>query len=474
MAKSEERICIIGGGPAGISAAMYLEKKGYQNYVIYEKLNRVGGKCFSPRIKVKYNGVEEERSFELGAIMSVINYHCVFEMEEFGGYYHLGSDCKENEAKLIAEYRKSNGEIYNPYDKNAIMPFVQKLFGLLQTKYIGYDCYGHVGIAKGEYCGLSKGIEGKFGATKENSFPNYIKGKNPNLKDLALPFSEFCKLNGVEEVQKIWIPPFTSYGYGFFDEIPAAYVLKYLDANCICQFIKRDLWSYPEGTQQIYEYVNKKLKHPALLETEVVKVERPEGKVLVTIKGKDGNQKIEEFDKLIITTPLDYFGNYADASKEEKELFSKITHKKYYDYIGTFDEGKSPNISGYIPENMVPERLGHAMVYYNRWQNLDGNCPATVYSLANHAGSQDIDFDVAMKIMDEDMKQFGFPIKEKVYKQEFYYFPHVSSKDYSEGWYDRLEELQGKRNTFYAGEILSFGDMEDTCAVSKDIIERFF
>jgi len=31
MPKHSERICIIGGGPAGISAAMYLEKKGYVN-----------------------------------------------------------------------------------------------------------------------------------------------------------------------------------------------------------------------------------------------------------------------------------------------------------------------------------------------------------------------------------------------------------------------------------------------------------
>ena len=32
-----ERICIIGGGPAGLSAAMYLEQKGYKNYTVMEK-----------------------------------------------------------------------------------------------------------------------------------------------------------------------------------------------------------------------------------------------------------------------------------------------------------------------------------------------------------------------------------------------------------------------------------------------------
>ena len=60
MDKLDQRICIIGGGPAGTSAAMYLEKKGYDNYVIYEKTDRVGGKAFSPLMKVKTKDGEWE------------------------------------------------------------------------------------------------------------------------------------------------------------------------------------------------------------------------------------------------------------------------------------------------------------------------------------------------------------------------------------------------------------------------------
>ncbi len=377
MPNNKDRVCIIGGGPSGLACAMYLEKKGYTNYTIYEKLNKVGGKCWSPKLKVSHNGVEEEKTFETGAIMGAITYHAVHEMEEFGGYYHKGPDFKEGEPNMRREFRKLDGKVDYQLDPKKEFSF-KKLNGLLklkkqmkqlnkimQTKYVGYDCYGHIGVAKGEYYGISKGVEGYCGATKENSFPNYIKGSNPNLKDLALPFSEFCKLNGVEDVQRIWIAPFTSFGYGFFDEIPAALVMKYLDVTTALEFVNMKLWTWQDGTQKIYESVNDKLQHPAILETEVVKVERPEGKVLVTIKGKDGKLVTNEFDKLIVTTPLDYFKDYADATKEEKELFSKIIHERYINYIATFEPGKSPIISGYLLENMVPERLGHAMVYYN-------------------------------------------------------------------------------------------------------------
>lgn len=60
------KICIIGGGPAGLSAAVHLEKKGYDNYTILERENWVGGKCHSPH--------HDGKRFEMGAIMGCPTY----------------------------------------------------------------------------------------------------------------------------------------------------------------------------------------------------------------------------------------------------------------------------------------------------------------------------------------------------------------------------------------------------------------
>ena len=125
-------------------------------------------------------------------------------------------------------------------------------------------------------------------------------------------------------------------------------------------------------------------------------------------------------------------------------------------------------------DNMTPETRGHTMVYYHRWTDLETNCPCTVYALRNHLGDESVPYDYTIKTMVEDVESYGFPIKERLYEQETYYCPHVSPKDFADGWYDKLDAIQGTKNTFYAGEILSFGDMEDTCASSKDIVGRFF
>ena len=470
MKNLNERICIIGGGPAGISAAMYLQKKGYTNYEVYEKLNKVGGKSYSPKLEV--NG--EKRSYETGAIMGAITYHAVHEVEEFGGTTHADGP------NMRRMYRDSSGKEIFPFDikKNfsikktlgllKLKKQMKKLVQIMETKYKGYDCYGHRGVAQGKYSGLDKSV---------NNALNLIEGENPNLKDLAMPFDQFCKLNGVEEVMRIWIGPYTSFGYGYFDEIPAAYVMKYLDTTTAIEFVNMRLWTWKDGTQSIYINANKRLLHPVHLNTEVVKVVRPaegeEGKIQVTLRDKDG-ERVEEFDKLIVTTPLDYFAKYADAREEEKELFSKIIHEKYVDFIARFDKDAGPTISGYIFDNMTYDRLGHAMVYYHRWEDLKGNCPSVVYALRNHLGSEDVSYEYTIDTMMKDMELCGYPVKERLFEQETYYCPHVCSADYADGWYDKLEAMQGKQNTYYAGEILGFGDMEDTCAASKDIITRFF
>ena len=47
-------------------------------------------------------------------------------------------------------------------------------------------------------------------------------------------------------------------------------------------------------------------------------------------------------------------------------------------------------------------------------------------------------------------------------------------KDYAEGWYDQVEAMQGENNTYYAGEVMCFGNMEETAEYAKELTARFF
>ena len=459
MDNKDQRICIIGGGPAGTSAAMYLEKNGYDNYVIYEKTDRVGGKAFSPLMKCKRaDGTWEDKTIEMGAVMGCDTYFAVAECEEFGGTTHKdgppmgrrfmntdGTPQKSSKLALLKKFMK-----------------MKKLNKILNKKYYGYDVTGHRGVAQGRYEGQCPSPEMKL---------KHIEGENPNLKDLAMPFSEFLKKNKCEDATLVWKGPFTSFGYGYFDEIPAAYVLKYLDAFTVQQFLSTGkLWTWKDGTQSIWEGVNSKLKHPANLNSEVTHIERTDDKVYVTVNGK-----VEEFDKLIICTPLELFLNYGDPTDEEKELFSKIQHKEYFTMAVRTAEGNTPDISYYFFENMTNETRGHLMVFYHRWpQEQITEQPLVTFTLRNHEGMEDVPFEAARDTTLADMEKCGLPVDKTERIDDWYYFPHVSSKDYADGWYDKVEAMQGNKNTFYAGEVMSFGDMEETAEYSRDLIGRFF
>ena len=446
------KICIIGAGPAGLSAGMYLEKKGYRNYTILEARDHVGGKCSSP----EYNG----RRYEMGAIMGVPNYYAVNDVEEFCGFTHDGPS-------LIRKYKDMNGNEIDPFNpkKNvtriphllALKKQVKKLGELLETKYKGYDLNGHRGVAEGRYDGFA-----------QTPARERVSGENENLKDLALPFSRFCRLNGIEDVQEIWVGPYTSFGYGYFDDIPAAYVLKYLDFKTAMNFFKLNLTTWKDGTQSIWERLDAKLTNHARLNSHITSVERKDGKVYVTVNGET-----EEYDRLIVTSPLQYFPDYADARDDEKEYFSKIDYERYNVMAFLTKPEDHPDISYYIFENMQPERYGHLMVYYRRWRD-DINQPITTYALRNRPGHPEIPYDNCKATVLHDLEVMHNPADEVIREEDWYYFPHIYSDDYAAGWYDKVEAMQGKYNTYYAGEIMSFGDMDETAEYSRELVERFF
>ena len=52
--KSNERVCIVGAGPAGLHMALSLKDKGYQKIRIFEKTGRHGGKSYDTMIDGLY------------------------------------------------------------------------------------------------------------------------------------------------------------------------------------------------------------------------------------------------------------------------------------------------------------------------------------------------------------------------------------------------------------------------------------
>jgi protoporphyrinogen oxidase len=414
--KLDQKICIVGAGPSGMSAAWYLQKKGYIDVTILERLDRVGGKCNSP----KYN----DKHYEMGAGIALPTYkESLAMMKEIGMESFKFEPRGEMLNSETGEYIK-----IRPEEMPALKQQMMKMKEVLK-KYPDLKEPGHA-----------------------NCHP-----------DLMVPFKEFCEKNEVPLAMKIWLNPYTAFGYGYFHLVPAAYILQYLDFDTMMAFVEKNFISWEKGTESIWHKLATKLNKKVRLCTHIEKVIRKDNKVYVyTDFGK------EEYDKIIFASPLQDLPNYVDTIEEEDNLFSKIQYMHYNSFACMVE--KNTHITGYIPGNMFPAKSGHVMFFYNRWDEDDN--VITFYSYADD--NERVTVEDCRKYLEEDMKTFGLGLKDIVMHKSWRYFPHVNSEQMKHGWYDKVEKLQGNNNTYYGGEVMSFSDIEECVSYSKSIVDRFF
>lgn len=93
---------------------------------------------------------------------------------------------------------------------------------------------------------------------------------------------------------------------------------------------------------------------------------------------------------------------------------------------------------------MTNETRGHLMVFYHRWSDGVTDQPLVTFTLRNHEGMEDVPFDKAKETTLKDMELCGLKVDKIERIDDWYYFPHVGSKDYADGWYEKLKLCRAK------------------------------
>jgi hypothetical protein len=416
------RICIVGAGPAGLSAACYLRDRGCSQITILEREAYPGGKCLSIDCG--------ECLVELGAVFASDDYEATQELMRRVGIQPARS-AKPKRPKV---------------DKRLI----EKGFYSMEHAFPGYFSYFEAlklfwQILK--YSRLSK---------------RYQRLHKPGLdglqSELHDPFSSWVEKHGMSQFAKMIEIPCTTFGYGYFDEIPAAYVLKYMDVPFVLSLIfQKRLFHWKDGVQTLWK---------SLAACFDVRYQSPprrirrEGRVFV----ETGSQRME-FDALILTGPLDESLSYLDTTEEEQALFSRIKTYDYYVYC--LEVSDMPISKGFKPANFRKDRAGRMMIWSRRSsrQNL--------YAFYTLGGSSMTDPEIRENLREEIEDLGGSLLEVRAYKK-WKYFPHVDPETIKTGFYERLENLQGKRRTFFAGEVMNFSTIEHSVRYSRHLVERFF
>jgi hypothetical protein len=403
------RIGIIGAGAAGLAFAHAAARAGHTDITVLEQSERVGGKCCT--------FYHNDRSYELGAGALTTSYIHVREL-----LGEMGVGIVPQTSGVYVDLTTGDASEHMPSLRNIPLRRIQ---------------------AK----------EQQMAATMLHYRRLFSPGFSHLADELCVPFSQFCKARGLETVAKTIEPWFTGFGYGYLDEIPAAYVLKYAS-------LFGPLFEIPDsGYQGLWECIARRLnvRHGIAIRS----VSR--GDKVVVVKS-DMEQWC--FDALVIACPFDEALNFLDASDEEHALFTQL---RWNDYRAVVVSVTNFNDARYLffPQHFTPDTRGRLMFAYKRW--VDSNL-RLFYAFAMPSSSPE---ETAEEVK-RTVRNLGGNVIQVHRIHSWRYFPHVTETEIKAGFYNQLESLQGQKRTYYIGEALAMGTVETVVAYSRAMVARYF
>ena len=430
----EKRLALeLSGGVAGLSAAHYLKQNGYTNVIVFERDNRVGGKCQSIEL--------EGKIYELGA--------CVLEDSVYKNFKELASE-------FGTEYLIDSGDIRN--DQIEKTSYWQLLTGF---------CRGLWSSIRYTYAMPTAG----FSEIRKNSA-------------LTASVSEFIDREKLSLWQKLFLF-FQACGYGPLDKVSAAYSLKIFPPKFVTSKVlgTRGARHVKQGYQWVCEQMAKPLTIKLNQAVTKIDYDVSTGSRIIHVTTQKTEKESEnattenfDFDKLIVAVPPDHLIPLMALGDEEKALFLKF---RYFDYSTTLFEPEKPIMDGLFIDDKVsgnkPIMIGN--VYKGSASNIY-NCYA-YGDLENHPHGEIsteamADKDPVNQAL-RDYMQESFQTKVKIHAQKRWeYFPHVSSQDIKDGFFDEMESLQGVNDTYYVGFALAFELVETVVTYSKDLVSKHF
>jgi hypothetical protein len=490
------RIAVLGAGPAGLATGYFLKRKGYKDVMIFEKLGRVGGLCKSV--------TDGYMAFDLGGTYITPAYHETLKI-----------------ARTVRAERY-RGKRYE---------MVRVVGNGPQKRLVRDDAWGYArrGLDPGAPPhGVLKIARGVFRFWWERrKLRRYVDGPSfervHERPDLCISFGAWLDAHGIGFMRRLFEVPVTMMGYGFLDEVAAPYVLKYMAPGTYWSMFLRGLplvgcfWAWPqrfrEGFQRMWERVSWGLN--VRVDVEVLRVRRQEGKELpieVEVNAADRlyphaearTHRVLHFDKLILACPLtvDVLDQFFCEKREgdaqttptlrndERELFQRIAPHTYVQntlHAVTIDPDTGDEVPFKLFAPVVPvfpfddATFGKPWVVVQVWGNQSRLLQ--FYTRIDPSGERAEQTRGAIEAASRELLHLlggceagSTPGHERLARWTTYdrwpYFSHVQAGDMSDGFFQKLDALQGRQNTYYTGGAATFEMVEAIVRHAKYVVEK--
>ncbi len=486
MDKKQPRIVIVGGGPSGLLTAHYLQKNGYRDVWVLEKLGRIGGLADS----ITFNN----RSFDLGANYITPAYREIRKLaKELGATTYAErpfiamrlplDDMQHGKAELgsiVAGMRLRK-------DGKSKVPLLS--FAWANVRYIW------------KRHKLRKLLDGPTLAGAEKN------------EEMSIPFIDWLERNKLMELYGVFLLPVNLMGYGTVETTPALYPLKFMTLKTYIPMLIKETpvignvsrWPrrFTDGFQRFFDRLSWRLN--VRLNISISSIRRDEHGVHIRYEQHEqildrvrSHAREMRADRLILACPLtsdvvhDQLSLDIAPGSSEDELLSKVQSLSYCmttrHVRGENFDGKDPLAACYpqpeiftVKKGVPPDESKPAYPWgvAKQWNDSDFVQFYTRIAFEDFHDATEADVETLVERGVEDVVRvmggtLVAPDESWSTYNRFPYFQHVDCEAIRGGWFTKLEEQQGVNNTYYVGGATNFELVEPIAEYAKNLVARHF
>ncbi len=488
----DQKIAVIGAGPAGIHMASQLKKRGYTNVTIFEKSGVVGGKSLS----LVQNGIP----YELGTCFLHNGYRRILHLIK---EYKLREPISP-EGRAIFLKKDGTADEFTSMEFTEFVTYQIKVdwaqqhpkWKWLPGKLISLKLVKAIW----NYCWLYRRLLGSFQLTYEMPY-------NPSdelLKQVDITFLEFLQKNNLSDLISLLRIAQAAQGYGYMETIPAYYGLCWLTPTFFWGLIRQSLGlgtitkMLPDGYQELWRRIAKddelSIKFNTTIKLDGIDRKTQPDKVRIEYTDAEQESQTETFDFLILTISLrEALQLLKYPTETESKLFNALvgftlTSTLYEsEPIPRYSTPEYDKAGAYFPDVLNPK---HNNVWY-----ADRNDRNIFAKSSNMPKSFERQRRIAFQFSDqeppvgeEDIATWKKELLSKL-KQAFSeripgevdviqsilwpYFLHFPKEVLRLGYPRELFEYQGQNNTWYAGASASFESVEHVVNYNLALMDTY-
>lgn len=418
-AQSGPRIAIVGGGPAGLSAARLLAEQGFRNVTVFEAQKRIGGKSWS----VPADGA----------------------MHDMGTCYSTLAHSTTN--RWMRELRINQVALGGQHmDGQPYLDFVKAGPG------------SPLFIEGAKYVALWTAFQRRVAAR-----PN-----DPEvLKECAMSVPDWLDRHNFKKMHRFMLRAFTTLGYGYLDEANVYQALKWCTPNLIMTGLFNQLRMPVEGWQTFWE---------RLAETLDVRT----GEAVVEIDRKDGFSNVTtaagayRFDHVLCTIPMDELARCMTLTNAERSIEDAVTWNSYVITLARVEnwfDGHTVETYSEALEPGAPRGVLMAVRREPPGVSVDQNGKRTGLYLCAQYGSGENEAELIAKLR-EGIAARGATMTDVLVHKNWKYFSRYEPRAIRDGLLTRLGDVQGHRNTWFAGTTFSHEAVSDVVAFNRKLVAR--